>query len=299
MTFINKRSCLIWSTESHALLARNLAKCLSLESQSVNIHHFPDGESKVTLPDTSPSQLILVTDLSQGNDALIELLFIIRGARQQGVKHIILVAPYLPYMRQDVAFHPGEVISQQVFGSWLGELTDTLITVDPHLHRINTLEAVIPETHIFTLNASPYIGQHLKSAYNNPLLIGPDNESAQWVSSTAAAGKLDYHIANKTRLGDKHVEIEIDVKQMSGREVVIVDDMSSTGHTIAVAAQHAYNSGATSVHAVITHALLTSEGMAVLKQANIKNIESTNTIPHSTNSIDLSNMLAATLKTLL
>ncbi|MCZ4328253.1 ribose-phosphate pyrophosphokinase-like domain-containing protein, partial [Brachybacterium paraconglomeratum] len=86
----------------------------------------------------------LYRSLDQPNEKLVELLLAARTARTLGAPHLTLVAPYLPYMRQDIAFSPGEAVSQRIVGPFLASLVDAVITVDPHLHRVASLRDVVP-----------------------------------------------------------------------------------------------------------------------------------------------------------
>ena len=115
---------------------RRLADALGMPFALVAIHRFPDGESKVTLPSPLPERVVLCRSLDAPNDKLIELMLCAETARAMGAKRVALVAPYLCYMRQDIAFHPGEAVSQKIVGKFLAGLFDAVITVDPHLHRI-------------------------------------------------------------------------------------------------------------------------------------------------------------------
>src|SRR5690606_12123678 len=107
-------------------------------------HRFPDGELRLRLPATLPAAVVLFRGLHQPNEKLVELLLTARTARGAGARHLTLVAPYLAYMRQDMAFAPGEAVSQRIVGDFLAQLFDAVITVDPHLHRVARLDEAVP-----------------------------------------------------------------------------------------------------------------------------------------------------------
>ena len=117
--------------------ASALAKALNAPYRLIELHRFPDGESQLRLPPALPGQVVLCRSLDRPNGKLVELLLAAGCARQLGASQLILVAPYLCYMRQDKAFRTGEAISQQIVGNFLAGLFDTLVTVDPHLHRVH------------------------------------------------------------------------------------------------------------------------------------------------------------------
>lgn len=275
---------------------RRLADALGIPFALVEIHRFPDGESKVTLPATLPEQVIVCRSLDRPNDKLLELLLIARTARQLGARRVILVAPYLCYMRQDIAFHPGEAVSQQIVGAFLADLFDAVITVDPHLHRIERLDQAIPRGQAIALTAAPamvsFLSQHLQA----PLLLGPDAESEQWVRAIAAPAALDYAVATKERLGDRSVRTRLPELDYEGRTVVLVDDMASTGRTLITVASQLSARGAGAIHCLVTHALFADDATRQLHQAGIGQIWSSDSISHPSNVIHLAPLLAAAVR---
>ncbi len=275
---------------------KRLAQELGLEYIEVAIHHFPDGESKVTLPNTLDAEIIFCRSLDHPNDKLIELFLACEVARQQGARHITLVAPYLCYMRQDIAFNPGEAISQKIIGQWLGQLFDRVITVDPHLHRINDLNQAIPNTEAISLSATSLMSEFLANRPNPPLLLGPDSESEQWVKQIAEHTGLDWEIAGKQRHGDHNVEIMLPKIDFNDRIIVIVDDVASTGRTIAQTAKALHQHGAQTVNCLITHPLFADDAEQVLSNACINHIWSTDSIDHHSNVIQLAPLLAKAIK---
>ncbi|MCW8840607.1 MAG: ribose-phosphate diphosphokinase [Gammaproteobacteria bacterium] len=269
-----------------------LAGALGLSYAQVDIHRFPDGESKVTLPRELPEKVILCRSLDHPNNKLIELLLAATTARQQGARHLTLVAPYLCYMRQDIAFHPGEAVSQQIIGRFLAELFERVITVDPHLHRIERLEQAIPGREALALSSAEPMGNFLSENTRAPLLVGPDAESEQWVRAIAEPAGLEYAVATKERLGDREVKIKLPEHDYSRHEVILVDDMISTGRTLITVAKQLKQQGAHTLHCLVTHALFPDEVTAALHQAGIDNIWSSDSIPHPSNAISLSALLA-------
>ncbi len=273
-----------------------LAHELGLSYAEVAIHRFPDGESKVTLPPELPEQLILCRSLDQPNDKLIELLLTARTAQQMGVQHITLVAPYLCYMRQDIAFHPGEAVSQQIIGPFLAELFDQVVTVDPHLHRIERLEQAIPNTRAISLQSAALMGAFIAANTSQPLLVGPDGESEQWVRAIAEPAGLDYAIATKERLGDREVVIKLPEHNYHQHEVILVDDMISTGRTLINVTRQLKRQGAETIHCLVTHALFADEVTQALHDAGIEHIWSCDSITHPSNAIVLAPLLASALR---
>ena len=127
----------------------------------IAIHGFPDGEIRVTVGPASATTIIYAS-LDRPNDKLIALMFAAEALRRGGAKRLVLVAPYLCYMRQDAAFHEGEAISQKVIGQLLARCIDRVVTVDAHLHRTPDITAVFPGIEADNLSAMPAISDTLR-----------------------------------------------------------------------------------------------------------------------------------------
>lgn len=282
--------------EDEAGFARALAAAAALELRTIERHRFPDGELKLTLPANLPERVVVLRTLDRPNEKLVELLLAAEAARTLGARHLTLVAPYLAYMRQDMAFAPGEAVSQKIVGRFLAGLFDALISVDPHLHRTETLTQAVPARAAVALSAAPLLGRFVAQQGLRPLLVGPDGESAQWVEQAARAGGFDYAVGRKTRRGDRDVEVELPAAELRSRQVVLIDDVASTGHTLARAAQAAYAAGAARVDVAVTHALFVGDAHAVLAAAGVREIWSTDSIAHPSNRIALAPAIAAALR---
>lgn len=273
--------------------ARSLAEFLGTPFAPVTVHYFPDDECKVTLPQELPEHVVFCRSLDYPNKKLVELLLAAKTARELGVKKLTLVAPYLCYMRQDKAFNPGESVSQKIIGSFLAELFDHVITVDPHLHRTHVFNKAVPAKYAVALSATPIMSQFL---HNTPgaILLGPDSESEQWVRSIAEGVGVSFCVASKQRLGDREIRITLPEIDMTGKQVIVVDDVVSSGETIAIAAQQCLARGASRVDVLVVHPLFApGETGAVdrIKQAGVEEIWSTDSIPHPSNCISLAGLL--------
>ncbi|MGD8939490.1 MAG: ribose-phosphate diphosphokinase [Gammaproteobacteria bacterium] len=277
--------------------AKNLADTLKIEYASVEIHRFPDGESKLTLPVDLPETVAFCRSLNLPNSKLIELLIAAQTARQHGALEIILIAPYLCYMRQDIAFNPGEAVSQKIIGKFIAEHFDAVLTVDAHLHRIHDLHEAIPVNQAINLSAAELIGEYVKAHVENPLLLGPDEESKQWVQSAAKIGDFEFGVALKKRMGDRSVNISLPDISFANRNVVIIDDMASTGQTIIETAKELFQRKAQNVCCAVTHALFYEQVTERMQQAGIQSVWSTDSVQHPTNNIPLAKLLAAEFMT--
>lgn len=284
--------------DDYAQQAKALAEALGCDSGKIQLHRFPDGESLVQLPTALPEHVLFCQTLHYPNDKLIELFLAAKSARQQGARQLTLVAPYLCYMRQDKAFVPGQAVSQQIIGGFLGELFDNVITVDPHLHRIERLDQAIPARQAVSLTAAGLLGKYVQGRYENAVFIGPDEESEQWVQVVAGPGNAEFVVARKIRYGDKSVAIELPEYDFSGKTAVLVDDVISSGHTMAETAKVLQQKGAARVVAICTHALLAPGAENLLEENGIDDLISTDSIPHSSNQISLALLLAEAVRKL-
>lgn len=279
--------------------AQLLSESLGWELGQVNIHHFPDGECLVTLPDDLPETVVIFRSLYDPNAKLIELIFALQAARGLGCQRIILVTPYLCYMRQDMAFKVGQAVSQQIIAQLLSSYVDDLITVDPHLHRINSLDEVFSDCRTYSLSAAPLLGDFINRNGIDALLVAPDEEALQWVEQVANASRLDYVVGSKQRISDREVKITLPVFNFQGKRAVIVDDVISSGKTVLEAAYQLRCRGVTSIDVMCTHALFAAGAEEVMESSGIQHIISANAIPHHTNQIDLSPIIADTIKNIL
>ncbi len=277
--------------------AERIATAAHLQTACVARHRFPDGELKLRLPPELPPRAVLLRTLDDPNEKLVELLLVAQTARSLGASHLTLVAPYLAYMRQDMAFQAGEAISQRIVGGFLATLFDAIITVDPHLHRIDKLEQAIPVPQAAVLSGAPLLADLIAAHHAAPLLVGPDEESAQWVAQAAARHGFDHGVCHKTRHGDRDVQIALPTLAVAGRAVVLLDDVASSGHTLAGAAKLLLAAGASSVDVAVTHALFAGDALQVLLQAGVGHVWSTDCIRHSSNAVSMAPLIAQTLVT--
>lgn len=276
--------------------AARLAAKLDVPFHAIDVHRFPDSELRVTVGPAA-STTILYMPLDHPNDKLIALLLAAEALRRGGAKRLVLVAPYLCYMRQDAAFHEGEAISQRVIGKLIASTVDRVVTVDGHLHRTRDLRTVLPGIEAEELSAMPSIADALHGIDWSTVVIGPDEESEGWVSALAGRLGLAYAVGRKMRNGDRSVKISFaDPSLFKGRPALLIDDIVSSGGTLIVAAQALCAAHAASIDAVITHALFPPAMMKDFIRAGIRSVRSTSSVPHPTSSILLDDVLADALR---
>jgi ribose-phosphate pyrophosphokinase len=289
---------LLLAFDDEAGLAGKLAAALGWPLAVIDRHRFPDGETRLRLPPTLPPRVAVLRGLQQPNAKLTELMLAAAGARELGAAHITLVSPYLAYMRQDMAFVPGEVVSQRQLGRALAAWFDAVITVDPHLHRVPTMEAVVPSRRGIALTAARLLGEFVARQVPNALLVGPDEEAGQWVRLAAAVRGLDHAVCKKQRHGDHDVDVALPTADVAGRAVVLLDDVASTGRTLVAASRGVLAAGAASVDVVVTHGLFVGDAMLQIKAAGVRHVWSTDCVPHESNAVSVVPLLAEAVRAL-
>jgi ribose-phosphate pyrophosphokinase len=274
-------------------LAQTLSALLRCPASTLEEHRFPDGESLVRLrTGVAGQRVLLVAHLDHPDERTLALLFAADAARDLGAAEVGLVAPYLPYMRQDDRFRPGEAITSRTYARLLSATVDFIVTVDPHLHRWPSLDAIY-SVRTKVVPAAPAMAEWLRRELPQAIIVGPDSESEQWVADVAGRMGAPYTVMAKERHGDREVEVRLpEGAQRDGRTPVLLDDIASSGHTLAAAAGVLRGAGWGKPLCVVVHALLNPAGLDLLHRAGIARVVSCDTVPHPTNGITVAPLLA-------
>ena len=279
-------------------LGARLARELDCPLLAHEMRAFPDGETYLRIDaEVAQCDCLVVADLSRPNTRVLPLLLLAATLRAQGAGSIGLIAPYLPYMRQDQAFQRGESISSRHFAELISSHFDTLLTVDAHLHRYRSLSEVyrIPATN---LSASGLLGAWVAEHISAPVLFGPDAESRQWVADTAKTLGCPWRVLEKSRQGDRSVEVHgaIDAS-LRGRTPVLIDDMISTGTTLIEGSRLLQHAGLGKARVLAVHGIFAGDSEARLRAAGVEQIVTSDSIPHPSNALGLAPLLARHLRT--
>jgi ribose-phosphate pyrophosphokinase len=270
--------------------AQRLGTRLGLDVIVPEVRQFPDGELYVRIDrDELGGDAVIVGNLY--GDNFLRVAFIAGTARDLGAARVGLVAPYLAYMRQDSRFNRGEGLTAAYFARLVSSTVDWLVTVDPHLHRIDSLDGIytIPTT---IARAAPAIARWIADQVEHPVLVGPDAESAQWVSAVAAECRAPYLILEKTRRGDRDVSITAPGGPWNGHTPVVIDDIISTGRTMVEATRQLRSAGSAPPMCIAIHAVFADAVNDELVTAGARGIVTCNTIAHASNRICVADPLA-------
>lgn len=291
---------LVAALPADAGLGTALARSLRCDGTVLDLHRFPDGESLVRFDvPLKDRRVVLAASLNQPDTATLPVLFAADAARELGARQVGLAAPYLPYMRQDKRFAPGEAVTSRSYARLLSGAFDFLVTVDPHLHRWRSLDQIysLPTR---VVAAAPQIARWLARHVRRPLLVGPDAESAQWVSGVAHLAGAPWTVMTKSRRGDRDVRVKLsDHGPWPGHTPVLLDDMVSTGHTMVAAAAALAQAGQPPPVCVVVHALFDAQALQRLHDAGVTRVVSCDTIAHGTNAIRLAAPLARAVREVL
>ena len=279
-------------------LAQPLACAVAGELAPMDIRQFPDGETYLRYQSASLADrpVVILCTLDHPDQKVLPLIFAASTARDLGAGSVGIVCPYLGYMRQDQRFEPREAITSVHFARLLSGTFDWLITVDPHLHRHSSLSEIYSMPAV-ALQAAPLIANWIREQVERPLLLGPDSESEQWVANVARSAGAPYVILNKIRHGDRTVEVSIpEIERWHAHTPVLVDDIVSTARTMIETLRHLARIRSKPAVCIAVHGIFAGRAYQELREAGASRVVTANTVPHETNSLDVTNLLAGAIR---
>lgn len=279
--------------DTPSVMADHLIHELSGESGHIDYRHFPDGESYLRIEsEVEGRDCLLVCSLHDPNPKFLPLIFAAEVVRELGAQRIALVAPYLSYMRQDKRFKSGECVTSRHFAQLVSQSFDFLITVDPHLHRYQSLDEIY-DLESQALNSAASVAQWVLKQVHKPLLLGPDSESEQWVAEVARLAEAPFEVLEKVRSGDLEVAVSVPhLDQYLEHTPVLVDDIISSGRTLLGTLEHLKKAGMQPAVCIGTHGLFGANAWELLNASHTEQVVTSNSVPHPSNAIDLAPALA-------
>ncbi|WP_440059241.1 ribose-phosphate diphosphokinase [Thermogladius sp. 4427co] len=287
-------------------IAVELSQARGYELGSVEVKKFPDGETYIRIhADVQGRDVIYVNSLQrEPNESIIETLYTLDTLRDLGARRVVAVIPYMSYARQDSRFNPGEAISIHVLAKLFKSISvDHIVTVDMHLHRIADPSSLFG-ANFHNITGVRELARYLKKNYSfsktSTVVIGPDEEAEQWAKVMAEElGGLEYGVLEKTRLSPEKVVIEARGVKVEGMDVVIVDDIISTGGTIVEAVKTLRSMGARDFYIAAVHAILVGDALSKLLRLNPRDLVATNTVLSPISRVSIAPAIAEALDKIL
>ncbi|SDX41126.1 ribose-phosphate diphosphokinase [Marinobacter mobilis] len=280
-------------------LAAPLVSQLGATPGDLSQRRFPDGESYLRVnTDVSNRHCVVLADLARPDAKFLPLVFLADTLRELGAASVGLIAPYLPYMRQDRRFADGEALTSRLFSGMVSQHLDWLVTMDPHLHRYASLDEIysIPSC---VVQGAPALAQWLQGQ-TDLLLVGPDAESEQWVKGIAEFSGHPYIIGDKHRYGDREVQVTLPaLSDYSHYTAMIIDDVISSGHTILECIASLKAGGISRVRCAAIHGIFADSSDIRLRDAGLEALVTCNTIAHDSNGVDIAPLLVKPVTELL
>jgi ribose-phosphate pyrophosphokinase len=279
-------------------IGANVAKRLDAAYALVNHKVFPDGESYIRIPSLEEDDTVAVVQSTYAphEKHLIELLFMIDALKEMGTKHIVAVVPYLAYVRQNRMFTANEAVSINTVMRLLSESgAEALVTVEPHRYDVVSLF----EGKFEIVDPSAAFAEELGKRVKTPFVVATDGGDMVRAKKMAELLDCEYDFIEKERdlATNKVRAVSSLTADLKGKEVVIFDDVISTGGTIELAAKMAVSNGAKKVIAAAAHLVMANNAYERITGAGVSEIYGTNTIPFPrAHLIDVSAQIADAMK---
>jgi len=277
-------------------LGRDVAVRMNAQVLNYETRRFPDGERYIKLNDSCRGKTvgIIQSTYKDPDELLMEFVMLSDAAHGEGASNVIGIFPYLAYLRQDARFHHGEALSSRVFARLIkSSEISKMVTVDPHLHRIHDLNQLyrIPTVNLSAMpDLASYVSKHFKPV--NPIVVAPDEEASQWATKVASQLKTEYIVAKKVRLGDELVEISFGAHKLARRDVLIVDDIVSTGGTVAKMAAALKKLGVGRIIVLVTHGLFTPGAYHRIRTSGVDEVVATDSVPNEYSFVSVAPLIA-------
>ena len=273
-------------------LAKRIARRLKAKYVDVDTRTFPDGESKITFRHNLKKSVVLVVQSTYPpvDTNLLQILSIISEVKKISSK-IYAIMPYMGYARQDRQFLNGEIATMSVVAKMLQAAgAKKIIAVDIH-SKTALRHFKIPTENV---SAIPELAKYLKKLkLKNPVIVSPDTGGSLRAKKFADILKSDFITLKKSRNRKTgKVSIQSTKADVKGKDLIIVDDIVSTGGSVVKATQFLKKQKCKRVFVVCTHGLLVGDAEKNIKKAGVTQIISTNTIPRSISKVDVSGVIA-------
>ena len=245
-------------------MALSIARALGAKAYFPVVERFPDGETHVVSPTVKGTVIYVQTMHPYPNEMLVEMEFTVDLLKELGAGRIIAVVPYLAYTRQDTCHVKGEAVAVKTMLRLLeGAGVNDIVSVDIHLHRLSLKEmSGLTSVRLHEVSAVDALAKEAGRFLKKPVVVGPDSESERWAKRAAELLDSHYDVLEKHRISPKEIEIRPKTLDVRGRDVLIIDDIVSTGDTIMKVIESLRAKGANKIAAAFTHGVLSGEDAA-------------------------------------
>jgi ribose-phosphate pyrophosphokinase len=283
-------------------LTVKVAKELGFSASRIETKRFPDGEKYLRVMDEMKGENVVVVQsmYKTPDEHLMEYFLLVDNLKELGAKRVVSFIPYFAYARQDARFNPGEALSLVTVSKLIQSVgTDEVYAFDAHMHRIAEM------IHLFNvparnLTAAPTLGEYVRDVLhpNDPLVIGPDEESESIVQDVAKVLDAEFDVLIKKRISAEKVEIRPRESNAKGHDVIMADDIISTGGTVVEALKILRAQGAHKVYVTCIHPLLIGNALAKVFDAGADAVIGTDTIPSPVSLVSVAPLIAAQVRKL-
>lgn len=269
-------------------LAAKVAKLLRCSLLELEFKRFPDGEAYTRVIGETAGEIAIIQ--STPNDGefihLLQLIDVCEGAR------ITAIIPYFGYARQDKCFQRGEAISARAMARALE--VDRIFTINIHNKKVLEFFKCPAQD----LDATSLLGEYFLKNIEDPVLIAPDEGAVKIAKVVADKFDLEYDCLEKKRLSAEKVEIKPKKLSVNEREIVLIDDIVSTGGTMVEAVKLLKLQGAREIYVACVHAVLVEGALSKLYSSGVKEVISTDTLEKSTSVVSVAPLIANALSEL-
>ena len=265
------------------MLALRIAKTLNLRLAKTTFKKFPDGEIYVKVEDFDDTNVVVQS--LNCNEDVVSLMLLFDALNDT---EVVAVVPYMGYARQDKAFEDGEAISIRAIARLLESYASKVVTVNIH-----SKDAASYFSKLIDLDAMPIIGNYFKE--QDVVMLSPDFGSYERVKVAAKAANCEFDYLEKRRIDAETVEIAPKNLDVEGKDVLIVDDIISTGGTIVEATKILLKNGAKSVKAACVHAVLANYALNKLYNAGVTEVIATDTVERVVSKISVAGLISSEL----
>lgn len=267
-------------------VANNLSQSLNIPLVEIESKRFPDGELYVRILEKIKGEDIYIIQTTYPDENIVELFLLLDAVKRADAKSVTVIIPYFGYARQDKQFKEGEPISAAILAQLISTLCDKVITIDPHKEHILNFFTVPAES----VSAVPSIVAYLKNKEID-LVLSPDHGALNRAKKAAELLHCDVDYLEKKRIDGNTISISPKNLDVKGRTVAIIDDIISTGGTMAEAINQLRTQKAHTIYVACTHGLFAGSAIEKLQKAGCDEIIATDTIQSSFSIVSVTSVL--------